>query len=77
MAVRFEDYLESNHLNEPLQSAYLKKNARIRVHNDILRAIDDRHCVILLVPYPSASFDNVAHDILLKTLNTKWVSVKC
>ena len=50
VTVRLQDYLESNQLNEPLQSAYKRfhscETALVRVHNDILRAIDDRHCVV-------------------------------
>ena len=69
VAVRLQYYLASNQLNEPLQSTYKRfhscKTALIRVHNDILRAIDDRHCVILLLLDLSAAFDAVDHDILL------------
>ena len=50
VAVRLQDYLESNQFNEPLQLAYKRfhscETALVRVHSDILRAIDDRHCVI-------------------------------
>ena len=76
VAVRLQDYLESNQLNEPLQSAYKRfhscETALVRVHNDILRAIDDRHCVILLLLDLSAAFDTVDHDILLTRLKSKF-----
>ena len=76
VAVRLQDYLESNQLNEPLQSAYKLfhscETALVRVHNDILRAIDDRHCVILLLLDLSAAFDTVDHDILLTRLKSKF-----
>ncbi|KAL9957225.1 hypothetical protein ACROYT_G038836 [Oculina patagonica] len=76
VAVRLQDYLETNQLNEPLQSAYKRlhscETALIRVHNDILRDIDDRHCVILLLLDLSAAFDTVDHDILLGRLNSKF-----
>ena len=76
VAVRLQDYWESNQLNEPLQSAYKRfhscETALVRVHNDILRAIDDRHCVILLLLDLSAAFDTVDHDILLTRLKSKF-----
>ncbi|KAL9974522.1 hypothetical protein ACROYT_G011567 [Oculina patagonica] len=76
VAVRLQDYLETNQLNEPLQSAYKRlhscETALVRVHNDILRDIDDRHCVILLLLDLSAAFDTVDHDILLGRLNSKF-----
>ena len=76
VAVRLQDYLESNQLNEPLQSAYKRfhscETALVCVHNDILRAIDDRHCVILLLLDLSAAFDTVDHDILLTRLKSKF-----
>ena len=44
VAVRLQKYLEANHLNEPLQSAckpfHSCETALVRVHNDILVAID-------------------------------------
>ena len=76
MAVRLQDYLKSKQLNEPLQSAYKRfhscETALVRVHNDILRAIDNRHCVIVLLLDLSAAFDTVDHDILLARLNSKF-----
>ena len=76
VAVRLQDYLESNQLNEPLQSAYKRfhscETALVRVHNDILRAIDDRHCVILLLLDLSAAFGHVDYDILITRLKSKF-----
>ena len=61
VAVRLQKYLEANQLNEPLQSAYKPlhscETALVRVQNDILVAIDKRHCVILLLLDLSAAFD--------------------
>ena len=76
VAVHLQDYLKSNELNEPLQSAYKRfhscETALVRVHNDILRAIDNRHCVILLLFDLSAALYTVDHDILLARLNSKF-----
>ena len=53
VAVRLQKKLEANQLNEPLQSAYKPfhscETALVRVHNDILVAIDKRHCIMLLL----------------------------
>ena len=76
MAVRLHEYLLSNHLHEPLQSAckpfHSCETALVRVHNDVMRAIDNRQCVILLLLDLSAAFDTVAHEILLNRLNSKF-----
>ena len=42
----------------------------MRVQNDILRAIDDDRCVILLLLDLSAAFDTVDHQILLSRLSS-------
>ena len=76
VAVRLQKYLEANQLNEPLQSAYKPfrswETALVRVHNDILVAIDKRHCVMLLLLELSAAFDTVDLDILLTSLYSKY-----
>ena len=76
VAVRLQAYLDSYQLTEPLQSAYKPfhscETALVRVHNNILLAIDNRHCVMLLLLDLSAAFDNVDHEILLKRLNWKF-----
>ena len=76
VAVRLQKYLEANQLNEPLQSAYKPfhscETVLVRVHNDILVAIDKRHCVMLLLLDLSAAFNTVDHDILLTRLQSKY-----
>ena len=76
VAVRLQKYLEANQLNEQLQSAYKPfhscETALARVHNDILAAIDKRHCVMLLLLGLSTAFDIVDHDILLTRLHSKY-----
>ena len=72
-------YLEQNHLDEPLQSAYKKfhssETALIRVQNDMLCAIDKRCCVVLLLLDLIAAFDTVDHNILLQRLHSIVLSV--
>ena len=69
-------YINKNNLNETFQSAYKQyhstETALIRVHNDILTAIDNRRTVILLLLDLSAAFDTVDHDILLSRLHERF-----
>ena len=55
------------------QSAYRKhfstETALVRVQNDILRAIDQRSGVVLVLLDLSAAFDTVDHRILLQRLS--------
>ena len=66
--MRLTNYLCDNDRNESLQSAYKKhhscETALLRVQNDILKAINDKQCVILLLLDLSAAFDTVDHKIL-------------
>lgn len=75
MAVRLHNHLESNQLNEPLQSAYNRFHScdttLTRVDNYILLGIDNSHCVILLLLDRSSAFDTVDHDMMLKRLDSK------
>ena len=65
-----------NDLNESLQSAYKKhhscETALLRVQNDILKSIDDKQCVVLLLLDLSAAFDTVDHKILLHRLRSRF-----
>jgi len=76
VAVRLQAYLDFYQLTEALQSAYKSfhscETALVRVQNDILLAIDNRHCVMLLLLDLSAAFDTVDHEIQLKRLNSKF-----
>ena len=69
-------YINKNKLNETFQSAYKQyhstETALVRVHNDILTAIDNRRTVILLLLDLSAAFDTVDHDILLSRLHERF-----
>ena len=63
------DYISSNGLSDPYQSAYTKagstETALACVQNDILRAIDNQQAGFLLMLDLSAAFDTMDHGILL------------
>ena len=66
-------YTLNNDLREVFQSAYKKlrstETTLLRVQNDILRAIDSRRSVLLVLVDLSAAFDTVDHFILLQRLS--------
>ena len=70
------DYLESNGYHEVYQSAYKlyhsTETALLRVMNDVLRAVDNKETVILLLLDLSAAFDTVDHEILLSRLSSRF-----
>ncbi|CAC5422780.1 unnamed protein product [Mytilus coruscus] len=70
---RLEHHIESNNLHENLQSAYRARHstetALLRVHHDIVSALDKNSCVVLLMLDLSAAFDVIDHKILLERLN--------
>ena len=69
---RLNEHLIKNSMFDPLQSAYRDKHstetALIKVHNDILSALDAGSSAILLMLDLSAAFDTIDHDILLSRL---------
>ena len=72
VSAQVSDYINSNGLFDPYQSAYTKarstETALACVQNDILRAIDNQRAVFLLMLDLSAAFDTVDHGILLERL---------
>ena len=62
-------------LHEPLQSAYRSghstETALVRVQNDLLRAVDNKQGVVLVLLDLSAAFDTIDHNILLCRLEEK------
>lgn len=58
------------------QSAYKvfhsTETALVKVQNDILRAVDTNHSIILLLLVLSAAFDTVDHSILLSRLEQRF-----
>ena len=71
---RINEHLDQHHLREPLQSAYLTNHstetALIKVFNDILCAVDDRQCVMLVLLDLSSAFDTIDHDMMLSRLES-------
>ena len=51
---------------------HICETALLRVHNDLLRAVDNRCCVVLLLLDLSTAFDTVDHNILLSRLQSKY-----
>ena len=76
VAIQLKKYIEINCLGETLQSAYKKfhstETALLKVHNDILSAVDNNRIVILLLLDLSAAFDTVDHAILLHRLEVRF-----
>ena len=66
------EHLANNNLEEPFQSAYKRfhsaETSLLKVQNDILVAIDNRKCVVLLLLDMSAAFDTVDHELLLQRM---------
>ena len=73
IAARLLDHMTANNLMDPMQSAYRKghstETALLRVHDDIVSAVDKGHGVILILLDLSAAFDTVDHTILLTFLS--------
>lgn len=63
----------SNHLYPKLQAAYQQsyntETAILRIHNDVLKAIDNQNGVI---PDLFSACDTVDHDILVTRLQTQF-----
>ena len=73
---QLQDFMQENELYGKGQSAYRKcystESALLRVQNDVLRALDCRKDVILVLLDLSAAFDTVDHHILLKRLRDRY-----
>ena len=76
VATSLNHHLENASLHVIYQSGYKKghttETALARIHNDILRAIDDGECVILVLLDLSAAFDTLDHDILITRLKHRF-----
>ena len=70
-------YLDDHKLLEPLQSALYRvghstETALLRVHNDILRTMDNSRAVLLVMLDLSAAFDTLDHDIMLQRFHDRF-----
>jgi hypothetical protein len=72
IAARLLDHMTKNNMMDPYQSAYRKghstETALVRVHNDIVTAVDKGFGVCLILLDLSAAFDTVDHAVLLSFL---------
>jgi hypothetical protein len=68
VASRLFHHMSSDHLHETFQSAFKPchstETALLRVHNDILCAIDKKEAVYLVLLDLSAAFDTIDHHVL-------------
>ena len=73
VAKRTLSHMDLHHLHEILQSSYKKlhscETALLKVKDDILKAIDGKRCVLLVLLDLSAAFDMVDHEKLLEVLS--------
>jgi hypothetical protein len=71
--VQMVDYMNDNNLYEVMQSAYKQfhstETALLRIHSDIMCAVDNGNAVALVLLDLSAAFDTVDHAILLSRLS--------
>ena len=82
VAERLISHLQNKNLQEPLQSAYRKhcstETALLKVQDDILKNLDKRKGVVLLLLDLSAAFNTVDHGTLINTLeNEVGVTGEC
>ncbi|KAK3088718.1 hypothetical protein FSP39_022962 [Pinctada imbricata] len=76
VACRIEDHLMSNCLHDPLQSAYRAfhstETALLKVHHDVVVALDKGLCSVLIMLDLSAAFDVIDHGILFRRLEHSY-----
>ena len=73
---QLNEHINWNGLMEPMQSAYRSghsmETALLKVHGDILRALDSKKVTCLVLLDLSATFDMVDHVILLRHLESNF-----
>ena len=75
---RLQAHINSNKLNNPMQSVYRKfhstETALLRVHNDISVSLDKGHVTALILLDLAAAFDTIDHNTLTNKL-AEWYGV--
>jgi hypothetical protein len=76
VAKRLSDHLDSQNMQEPLQSAYRKlhstETALLRVSNDVRVALDHKEGTLVVLLDLSSAFDTIDHRILLSRLSRRY-----
>ena len=74
VAARLNAYMDANQLHDPLQSAYKTghstETALTKVHNDLLRSVDQHGAAILILLDLSAAFDTMDKSVLLARMQS-------
>jgi hypothetical protein len=72
--IQLTKHAKDNGIEELFQAAYKEHNstetALLKVHNDLMCAVDEGKAVVMVLLDLSATFDTVDHDILLQRLHT-------
>ncbi|XP_046564906.1 uncharacterized protein LOC124273676 [Haliotis rubra] len=75
VTTRLKEHMTLNGCFEVMQSAYRNfhstETALVKVHNDILRAVDKDGAAVLVLLDLSSAFDTIDHTILMHTLETR------
>ena len=70
---KLQKHMDANNLHESCQSAYRKghstETALLKINNDLLCAMDNSQCVLLVMLDLSAAFDTVSHSTLLSRMD--------
>ena len=76
MAQQLTSHMRENNLHEQMQSAYRQSHstetALLKVHSDILSAVDNGCVVVLVLLDLTAAFDTIDHGILLSRLRHRF-----
>jgi hypothetical protein len=76
--LRLTDYLSTNNLLNPFQSAYIKHHSTettlLSVHDHIIKAMSHQQVTCLTLLDLSAAFDTIDHTILLERLSS-WFGI--
>ena len=76
VAQQLTSHMRENNLHEQMQSAYRQNHstetALLKVHSDIMSAVDNGCVVVLVLLDLTAAFDTIDHAILLSRLRHRF-----